>query len=215
MASEKRTALVIGGTGLVGREVVTQLLTSEKYNQVKVLVRKSLDISHPKFVSIPFDFNHPDASLLIADDIFCCLGTTLKKAGSKEAFYQVDYTYPFEIAKIALSNGAKRFAIITSMGADSKSMFYYNRVKGEIEDSLKQLGYEALLIFRPSLLLGNRAESRFGEKIGKRFSLFFKSIIPTKYRAIEAQKVAKAMVSITSSNVKGMLIYELDLMQEF
>ena len=127
----------------------------------------------------------------------------------------MDYTYPYEIAKIGLANGAKRFAIITAMGADSKSLFYYNRVKGDIEENLKKLGYETLLIFRPSLLVGHRSESRFGEKLGERISKFLKPLIPVKYRAIEAKKVAKAMAAITSSNVKGTLVYESDVMQEF
>lgn len=215
MTSEKRTALVIGGTGLVGGQLVTQLLSSEKYSLIKVLVRQPLDLIHPKLVSVIFNFDRPDASQVKADDIFCCLGTTMKKAGSKEAFYKVDYTYPYEIAKMGLTNGAARFAIITAMGADAKSMFYYNRVKGDIEEALKQLGYETLLIFRPSLLVGHRPESRLGEKIGERLTAFFKFLIPAKYRAIEAKKVAKAMVAITSSNVKGTLIYESDVMQEF
>ncbi|MEZ4904400.1 MAG: NAD(P)H-binding protein [Spirosomataceae bacterium] len=215
MTAEKRTALVIGATGLVGGQVLTHLLNSEKYSQVKVLLRNPLEIVHQKLESVIFDFDHPDASLIKADDIFCCLGTTMKKAGSKDAFYRVDYTYPLEMAQIALANGAKRFAIVTAMGADTQSMFYYNRVKGELELSLRQLSYETLLIFRPSLLLGNRKESRLGEQIGEWFSLLFRPIIPAKYRAIEAEKVAKAMVSITSSNVKGTIVYESDLMQEF
>jgi len=215
MASEKRVALLLGGTGLVGKEVLMQLLSSEKYSQVKALVRKPLEISHNKLVSIIFDFNQPDATLVKADDIYCCLGTTMKKAGSKAAFYQVDYTYPYEIAKIAFAHGASRFAIITAMGASHHSLFYYNRVKGEIEEALKKIGYETLLIFHPSLLVGDRGESRFGEKIGEYLSSFFKFLIPAKYRSIEAIKVAKAMVVITSSNVKGTLVYESDLMQEF
>jgi uncharacterized protein YbjT (DUF2867 family) len=215
MISEKRTALVIGASGLVGGKLVSQLLASEKYSHVKVLVRKPLDLIHSKLVSLIFDYDHPVPSLVEADDIFCCLGTTMKKAGSKEAFYKVDYTYPYEIAKIGLANGAKRFAIITAMGADSKSLFYYNRVKGDIEENLKKLGYETLLIFRPSLLVGHRSESRFGEKLGERISKFLKPLIPVKYRAIEAKKVAKAMAAITSSNVKGTLVYESDVMQEF
>jgi uncharacterized protein YbjT (DUF2867 family) len=215
MTSEKRTALVIGGTGLVGKEVIFKLLASDKYSHIKVLTRKPLDIIHSKLTSSVFDFTHPEPSLIKADDIFCCLGTTMKQAGSKAAFYEVDYTYPYEIAKMGLANGAKRFAIITAMGADSKSLFYYNRVKGEIEAALKKLGYETLLIFRPSLLLGHRSEARMGEKIGERLSVFLKPLIPAKYRAIKALQVANAMVTITASNVKGTLVYESDVMQEF
>ena len=138
MISEKRTALVIGATGLVGGKVVTQLLASEKYSQVKVLVRQPFATTDPKLQSVLFDFEAPASALVQADDIFCCLGTTMKKAGSKEAFYRVDYTYPYEIAKMALANGAKRFAIITAMGANQKSLFYYNRIKGDIEETLKE-----------------------------------------------------------------------------
>lgn len=215
MTSEKRSALVIGATGLVGAKVVAKLLSSDKYAHVKVLVRKPSMSSHSKLETIIFDFVHPDATLIRADDVFCCLGTTMKKAGSKEAFYKVDFTYPYEIAKIALTNGAKRFAIITAMGADRNSLFYYNQVKGEIEESLRNMGYETLLIFRPSLLVGERSEARFGEKAGGWFAKAFQFMIPVKYRAINADKVAEAMVSITSSNVKGTLVYESDLMQEF
>jgi len=215
MISDKRTALIIGGSGLVGKEVIEELIASDKYTEIKTLTRKPLELAHPKLSSILFNFDQPDASVVCADDIFCCLGTTMKKAGSKEAFYRVDYTYPLEIAQLGYQNGTKRFAIVTAMGSDSGSMFYYNRVKGEVEASLRKIGFEALLIFRPSLLVGNRSESRLGEQIGETLSKLFRPFIPTKYRPIEARKVAKAMVTITASNVKGTLVYESDVMQEF
>ncbi|MCU0339458.1 MAG: oxidoreductase, partial [Spirosomaceae bacterium] len=180
-----------------------------------VLVRKELGIQHPKLQSIVADFDRLDAADIVADDVFCCLGTTMKKAGSKEAFYKVDFTYPHEIAKKALANGAKRFAIVTAMGADSKSLFYYNRVKGDIEQSLRKLDFKTLLIFRPSLLLGERNESRLGEKIGESLAKAFRFLTPAKYQAIEADKVARAMVAITSSNVEGQVVYQSDVMQEF
>lgn len=215
MTSDKRTALVVGGSGLVGKEVISELIASEKYTEVVTLTRKPLDFTHPKLSSIIFNFDHPDASVVCGDDIFCCLGTTMKKAGSKEAFYRVDYTYPIEIAQLGHQNGAKRFAIVTAMGADSGSMFYYNRVKGDVEATLKKIGFDALLIFRPSLLVGNRGETRLGEQIGEGLSKILRPLIPIKYRSIEARKVAKAMVTITASNVKGTLVYESDVMQEF
>jgi uncharacterized protein YbjT (DUF2867 family) len=164
---------------------------------------------------IIFDFDNIDSSKVVADDVFCCLGTTMKKAGSRSEFYKVDFNYPLQIAKAALSNQAKRFAIVSAMGANSSSLIYYNRVKGEIEGSLKQLNFESLLIFRPSLLVGERNEQRFGEKMGERLSKMLNPLIPAKYQAIEAQKVANAMVLITASNVKGNLVYESDILQEF
>lgn len=215
MSVEKRTALVVGATGLVGLLTVDELLASEKYSKVKVLVRKPFPKQHAKLEAILFDFDQPDAALIQADDVYCCLGTTMKKAGSKAAFYQVDYTYPHEIAQMSLTNGAKRFAIVTAMGADKNSSIYYNRVKGEIETSLRDLGFETLLIFRPSLLLGNRPEKRMGEQIGEAVMKFFSPLIPQKYRAIEASKIARAMVLITSSGVKGNVVYESDVLQEF
>ena len=214
--SEQKVALVAGGTGLVGSHVIQELATSNKYKLVKVLVRKPMPIHYnSKIEYILFDYDQPIASALVADDVYCCLGTTMKKAGSKEAFYKVDFEYPFKIAQLALAGGAKRFAIITAMGANKKSLIYYNRVKGEIEDALSKLSYEALLIFRPSLLLGNRSESRFGEKAGEVLSKLFSFAIPKKYQGIEASKVAKAMVAITASQVTGKLIYESDVLQEF
>ena len=206
---------MVGGSGLVGKAVISELIASEKYTEVITLTRKPLDFTHPKLSSIIFNFDQPDASVVCGDDIFCCLGTTMKKAGSKEAFYRVDYTYPIEIAQLGHQNGAKRFAIVTAMGADSGSMFYYNRVKGDVEATLKKIGFDALLIFRPSLLVGDRGETRIGEQIGEGLSKILRPLIPIKYRSIEARKVAKAMVTITASNVKGTLVYESDVMQEF
>ncbi len=212
---EKRIAVVVGATGLIGSWVVEKLLKSNKYHQVRVLTRKMLLINDPHLESIIFDFDNPSPDLVWGDDIFCCLGTTMAKAGSKEAFYKVDFVYPVQIAAMALANGAKRFAIVTAMGADSKSAIYYNRVKGEVEDALKDLGYKSLLIFRPSLLLGNRTEKRIGERIGEQFMKLFKPLIPGKYRAVEAEKVAAAMVLITTSSVQGTVVYESDILQEF
>ena len=215
MSVEKRTALVIGATGLIGLLTVDELLASEKYSKVKVLVRNSFSKQHAKLETIVFDFDQPNAALVQADDVYCCLGTTMKKAGSKAAFYKVDYKYPHEIAQIALDNGAKRFAIVTAMGANQDSSVYYNRVKGEIENTLKKIGFETMLIFRPSLLLGIRPEKRMGEQIGEFFMELFKPLVPQKYRAIEANKIARAMVLITSSGVKGNVVYESDVLQEF
>lgn len=215
MLAEKRTALVVGATGLIGNLVVDELLASDKYARVKVLVRGSLTKTHTKLNTIVFDFDNPNASLVSADDVYCCLGTTMKKAGSKDAFYKVDCAYPYEIAKMAHTNGTKRFAIVTAMGADKDSTIYYNRVKGEVEDLLKKIGFEALLIFRPSLLLGTRPDKRTGEQIGEKLMKFFEPVIPKKYRAIEARKVAGAMVVIMTSSVKGNIVYESDILQEF
>ncbi len=213
--SNGRCALVIGGSGLIGKILIQNLLESNKYERVRVLVRSNIDIKHPKLEVVIFNFDNPNSALVVGDDVYCCLGTTMKKAGNKENFYKVDYQYPVQIATTALANGAKRFAIVTAMGANSKSLFYYNRVKGQVEETLKSLNFESLFIFRPSLLLGERYEARIGEKVGEKLARVFKPLIPSKYKAIEASKVAYAMLAITTSNLKGTAIYESDVLQEF
>jgi uncharacterized protein YbjT (DUF2867 family) len=198
-----KTALIVGATGLIGGHLTRKILNHPSYAKVKVLVRKSLDFQHPKLEQIIVDFDKPDASVVVADDVFCCLGTTMKQAGSKEAFYKVDFTYPLEIAKAALQNRAKQYLIVTAMGADAKSMFYYNRVKGEIEKALTNLNYPTLLIFRPSLLLGERKESRAGEGFATIIMKTFDFLIPAKYKAVKGETVAEAMLAMAQKGIKG------------
>ena len=210
-----KTALVVGATGLIGKHLTIKLLTNNFYSKVKVLIRKPLNINHPNLEQIIFDFDSLDSSKIIADDIFCCLGTTMKQAGSKAAFYKVDFTYPLAIAKAALENGAKQYLIVTAMGADEKSIIYYNRVKGEIEKAISDLHYPTLLIFRPSMLLGEREEPRMGEKIGKILMKAINFIIPKRYKAIESEKVANAMLILAQKGIKNKDIFESDTLQSY
>lgn len=128
-----KTALVAGATGLIGHQLVNQLLQSDFYSEVRVLVRKPTNKQAPKLIEILYDYNQPDLSQVQGDDVFCCLGTTMKKAGSKEAFIQVDHDYPLQIARAAKQNGAMQYLIVTAMGADPSSSFFYNRVKVKYE----------------------------------------------------------------------------------
>lgn len=210
ISSAQKTALVIGATGLVGNHLTHKLCQSAYYERVKVLVRKPLGWQHPRLQEIQFDFDRPNGLLTQADDLFCCLGTTMKKAGSKEAFRKVDYQYPMDIARLGREQGASQFSIVTAMGADVQSVFYYNRVKGEVERDLTQLKYPTLLIFRPSLLLGNRQESRLGEKIGEGFMRLFNPLIPAKYKAIKAETVAEAICANAQRGLTGRHIFESD-----
>ncbi|RYU91749.1 oxidoreductase [Emticicia agri] len=210
-----KTALIVGATGLIGNHLTQKILNHPSYSTVKVLVRKSLDFQHPKLEQIVIDFDNFNQSLVVADDIFCCLGTTMKQAGSKEAFYKVDFTYPFEIAKAALQNGASQYVIVTAMGADEKSMFYYNRVKGEIEKAISDLHYPALLIFRPSLLLGERKKSRAGEGFATILMKTFNFLIPDNYKAIKGETVANAMLAMAQKGIKGKDIIVSEKMQVF
>lgn len=215
-APTSKTALVLGATGLIG-DLLTHLLTeSARYDTVKVLVRNSLTWKHPRMQEVLFDFERPNGLLTQADDVFCCLGTTMKKAGSKEAFRKVDYQYPMDIARRALENGAKQFAIVTSMGADPESSFFYNRVKGEVERDLTAMRFPALLIFRPSLLLGNRPnDNRLGERLAEGAMRLLNPLIPAKYKGVDAAKVATAMLTTAQQNLTGPHIYESDLLQKF
>lgn len=213
-----RTALLLGGSGLIGGHCLDLLLRDEAYTQVIALVRKPLPITHPKLTqySVDFDRLQDFAHLLKADDVFCCLGTTIKKAGSQEAFRKVDFTYAHEAAKLAASNRATQFLLVSSLGADAKSSVFYSRVKGEIEAAVSALNFTSVSIFRPSLLLGERAEFRFGERlaepVAKALSFFLIGGL-RKYRAIEARTVAAAMIEIAKAQTKDVNIYESDRIQ--
>lgn len=213
--SSHKTALVIGATGLIGELLTHRLVDSPFYEKVKVLVRKSLTWQHPHLQEVQFDFDHPNGLLTQADDIFCCLGTTIKKAGSKEAFRKVDYQYPLDIARLSLANGARQFAIVTAVGSNPDSSIFYNRVKGEVERDLTTLNFPTLLIFHPSLLLGNRSENRLGERIGAGVMRLFSPLIPAKYKGIEGDKVARAMLETMQQGLTGKHVFESDVLQEF
>ena len=210
-----KTALVVGATGLVGNILTHRLLDSSAYEKVKVLVRHSLGWQHPRLQEIQYDFDHPNGLLVQADDIFCCLGTTMKKAGSKDAFRKIDYKYPLDVAQRALVNRAKQFFLVSSMGANPDSSIFYNRVKGELERDLAALNYPALFIFRPSLLLGDRSEFRLGERIGEGLMKLLNPLIPAKYKGIRVESVANAMFQKAQEGLTGKHIIESDQLQNF
>jgi uncharacterized protein YbjT (DUF2867 family) len=215
----KKSALVLGATGLVGKELVNLLLQQETYEKVHLLVRKPLAIDNPNCKEHVINFDDLDhySDLFAVNDIYCCLGTTIKTAGSKEAFRKVDYGYPLEAAKLAKEKGAEKYLIISAMGSNPTSLFFYNQVKGQLEGSLRTMGLPSLHIFRPSLLLGEREEFRFGERMAAKMSGVFNALLagPLKpYRAIEAKKVAAAMVKAASTDVKGVMIYNSDRIQQ-
>ncbi len=204
-----KTALVVGSTGLIGRELIALLLADERYTVI-ALVRKPLAVIHKRLIQVTFNFDHPDPTAVAADEIFCCLGTTIKVAGSKPAFYRVDFEYVLSVAQTGFSNGVKKFALISSMGANKNSGIFYNQTKGAIEEAVTRIGYESIFIFRPSILLGQRTEFRLGEMIGKVLMRTFDFLVPKKYKAIHARQVAKAMIVTMNSNKTGLHILESD-----
>jgi uncharacterized protein YbjT (DUF2867 family) len=205
-----KKALIIGGTGLTGKKLTSLLLADKRYGSVNLLVRKPVDIIYEKLYQIPFNFDKPDESKVKADEVFCCLGTTIKDAGSKKAFYQVDYEYVVTLANIAYKNGCKKFALISSMGANKNSTVFYSKTKGQAEEAIKAIGFDDCFIFRPSILLGTRRQSRLSESIGKIFLSSISFLLPKKYRPIHSKSVAMAMQFVMNGNYTGFKIFESD-----
>jgi uncharacterized protein YbjT (DUF2867 family) len=212
-----KTALIAGSTGLIGNQLLTLLLATNRYDRIIALTRHDLNIQHPKLDELRVDFSILDkyADQLVADDVFCCLGTTMAKAKTKEKFYEVDFTYPLRLAVATKLTGAKQFFLVSALGANKKSSIYYNRVKGEAEEAISNLGFESYHIFRPSLLLGPREEQRPGEDAAKVVYKIFGFLIPSKYKGVEASKVARAMLHHASKDVTGKHIHESQALQQF
>lgn len=213
-----KTAILLGATGLIGGHCLQLLLKSPRYSKVVCLVRKKLPLINDKLEQIVVDFDNLTdyTHALKGDDVFCCLGTTIKVAKTKENFKKVDYHYPLQAAKIALAQGATQYLLVSSLGADASSMVFYSKTKGEVERDIKALGYPTLHIMQPSLLLGDRDESRLGEQIGEKVmtSLSFLMQGPLKkYRAIEAEAVAFAMVQLASQEQGGTHTHQSDGIQ--
>ena len=206
-----KTAIVIGATGLVGSTLVKQLLDNSIYSKVVLLLRKPLSMRHSKLMQEVIDFDNLDALKIVGDDLFCAMGTTLAKAGSKEAQYKIDCTYPYEIGKIAKANGVKQYILVSSAGANFDSSNFYLKTKGDLEKKIESLGFQNFVSVRPSMLLGDREESRLGEKFGKVLSnilspLLFGSL--RKYHGIEASDVAKAMQRFANQGLSGVKYME-------
>ena len=210
----RNKSMVVGSTGLVGKSVVNHLI--ERGIAVSALVRndEESDNSLLNYYKIDFDDLHlPDETFSGIKDIFICLGTTIKKAGSKEAFQKVDITYCYEIAKQARAKGVKNISIITSLGSDSNSTNFYLKSKGMIEDQISKIDFESISIHRPGLLIGARNEMRLGEFIGQKIFPYFLDpfLIRSmrKYRSIKGDTLAKAMVNL-SGDEKGVNFYYFD-----
>ena len=210
-----KTALLLGATGLVGGQLLEQLLAHPAYDTVVALNRRPLDLQHHKLRQEVIDFDRPDAGKIRGDDLFCALGTTLRKAGSKEAQYRIDCTYPAEIGRIARQNGVRQYLLVSSVGADAQSANFYLKTKGELEEKIKALQFDMFVSARPSFLLGDRQEFRLGERIGIILAKAFNPVIPRKYRAIQARQVAKALIELANSGLSGVHFVESDRLHSF
>lgn len=211
---QSKTALLVGASGLVGRDLIRFILESNYYAKVISLGRTSLSLQDERLEEHLIDFKQLSSyeELIQADDIFCTLGTTLRKAKSIENFFKVDFSYPLEVATIAHKNGATRFFVVTSLGANTQSKNYYLRAKGELEKALEKIPFESLHIFRPSLLVGDREEIRWKEDLMRVLMTAFAPFIPARYKGIQSRTVAKFMqeiaVNASEKKEKPVVVYE-------
>jgi uncharacterized protein YbjT (DUF2867 family) len=206
------TATLIGSTGLIGNHLLELLLNNDYFDTVRILVRRPFELSHPKLEKKLVDFADMESYRLALEDsdvIFCAVGTTQKKVkGDKAAYRRVDYDIPVNAAKLGKLCGCKTFVLVSSIGANSKSKNFYLKLKGEVEDEVKVVGLKSVHIMRPSVLLGDRKESRFGEKIAQGIMKTISFLFPSKYKPIHSRDVAKAMVRSAKENIPGFIIKE-------
>jgi uncharacterized protein YbjT (DUF2867 family) len=209
-----KTAIILGATGLVGSHLLKLLFDDSRYEQVKVLVRRPVGVEHPKLIQHIVEFDHPDEwqALVSGDDLFSCLGTTIKTAGSQEMQYKVDYTYQYRVAQIAAKHGVSTYVLVSSSGADPSSKFFYPRIKGELDRDVRELPFQTVRIIKPSVLVGERQEKRLGESLSVALGNLLTPLIPPlkKYRPIPAAIVAQAMINAANdTSVSGFVEYEL------
>jgi len=203
-----RTAIVAGASGLIGRDLVQKLIKSDQYRLIYILARKTSGLSHEKIREMVIDFEKIDQLKFDEpiDDVFCTLGTTMKQAGSRDNFKKVDFEYVVALANLGKQAGASRFLVISAMGANPKSSIFYNQIKGMTEEALKKIGYNQLVILRPSLLLGERSERRIAERLSGFFMKALNFLIPDNYKAIQAEKVADSMLKMALKSTETVSI---------
>jgi uncharacterized protein YbjT (DUF2867 family) len=208
-----RVALVAGATGLVGRECVRLLSNDNVVTEVRAVVRRPLppDSAGPRVRECRTDFDqlpyHPE--WFEVDWVFCALGMTMRQAGSREAFRRVDYEYPLIIAKAALERGASHLLLVSALGANAHSAIFYFRIKGELEEAVRALGYRSVTIARPSILIGHRQNWRVGEELGKRMAW----LMPPRWRPVHASQVASALVHAAHGSASGVQILKNALLR--
>lgn len=216
--SSSRVAVLAGAAGLVGNECLRMLVRSEDYHPVIAFVRRPLEFTHPKLRQIIVDFaNLPRLPEFADADIFSALGTTMKQAGSRDAFRKVDYGVSLSFATLAAQGGARQFVLVSSISADAHSSTFYLRVKGELEDALRPLPFRSLHIFRPSLILGDHLGRLTGERVGvavaKALDFAFVGKLK-KFSAVDADDVAAAMINVARRAEAGVHIYEYEQILE-
>jgi uncharacterized protein YbjT (DUF2867 family) len=219
MKKKQKKAVIFGSSGLTGFHLLQLLCNHPGYGEVVCYNRKPLQYEHSKFKEIINDFTNLEGTIqtMAADEVYCCLGTTIKKAGSREAFRWVDFDLPVIIGKLAQQSNVNHYFVVSSIGAQAKSGNFYLRIKGEMEEKITKLAIRQITVVRPSMLLGDRKEHRFGEEIGK---VILKILTPfmlgklRRYRGIAAKTVAKAMIIIANSNPSKRIFFESEALEE-
>lgn len=202
--------LHVGASGLVGQQVVRRLLGDPRVGRVVAPARRALGIEHPRLLVpvVSFDALPQEAPWWQVDAVICTLGTTLAQAGSRDAFRRVDYAYPLAVARLAHAHGARNFALNSAMGADPASRVFYSRVKGELEEALAHIGFEALTLVRPGLIDGERVERRTGEALALAVSRMLRPALPRAWRPSRAGRIADALVEAALAPRPGVTTVE-------
>ncbi len=204
--------VILGATGLIGNELLQLLLKDDRFSKVRILVRKPTNLQHSKLEERIIDFNDNkalEANLGTGDVLFCCIGTTMKKMkGDKEAYFKVDHDIPVHAAACAYEKGFKYYCLVSSMGANPTSNNFYLNLKGSTERGISKYPFEGIHVFRPSMLLGDRAESRPLETAGQQIMKALSFLVPRNYKAIPAKTVARAMINSVINEHKGWRVYE-------
>ena len=204
----KKKAIILGATGLTGSHLLELLLNDSDYDNVKVFTRKKLSVSHPKLEEHVVDLLKLSdyATEFTADVVFCCIGTTKAKTPDKALYRAIDYGIPVEAAKLAKQNSINHYIVISALGAKADSKVLYSKLKGEMERDVLSQQIEQTHLLQPSLIVGNRKESRTGEDFSKLFMKVFGFLIPARYKMIEAKTIAQAMVQIARKPTEKQVI---------
>lgn len=207
-----RKALVIGASGLTGMELSRLLLDAPAYSEVHLLVRNKLNLNSPKLFQHVVDFNQlPDNAIWWnVDDVFSCMGTTIAKAGSQEAFIKIDYEIPLEVFKKAHSGGARFAYLVSAVGSDTESSIFYSRVKGKLEQALKDMPWQGLHIYQPGVLIGERKETRKAERVTIIIVNAIQSVFPKllgKYAGVKVTDLASAILHCSTAAIGGIHTY--------
>ena len=208
----KLTANVIGATGLVGKQLVQQLLNDNRFEKVRIFVRRETGLKHLKLEEVVVNFAETETwqQYLNGDVLFSALGTTLKQAGSKENQYEIDFTFNLNFAQKAKENGIENYVLVSSVGANSKSSVFYTRMKGELDEAVAKIGFENLSILRPASLTGERKEKRIAEKISIPILNVLTRFMMKKYRPISDKTVAKAMINAALEQTSEKTLWEAE-----